>query len=172
MTVYVGGMVLDGLDGIWDQANEFVNTMPDALIEEHKPRLAALFKIHAMTMMGEIEKRIPGAPAERPLAFLRETLERIEKGDLREALRDLALGVVAIAPPSATRMDPAFEGLFNRTDDKSIALIESVERNGVGIMPMTLRLLFKSGAKEPETFYRENLGWVFPKPEGITVVAP
>ncbi len=164
-------MILNGLDDIWNKANAWVSEMPDALIEEHKPRLAALFTLHALTMKSELEQRRPEG-AERPLAMIDEALDYIAKDDLREALRNLALGNIATAPPSQWSMDERLEGLFNRTDDKSIALIEATDRNGTGIMPLTLRLMFKSDGKDVDRFYRENLQWVFPKPETVTVVGP
>jgi hypothetical protein len=164
-------MVLNGLDDIWRQANGWVNEMPDAIIAEHGPRLAELFTIHGMTMKSEIEKRLPEG-AERPLAMIDEAFDYIKQNDLREALRNLALGIIAIAPPSEWSMDPAFEDLFNRADDKSIALIESVDQNGVGIMPFTLRMIFQSGGQDVKSFYQENLQWVFPKPQTVTVVGP
>lgn len=162
--------ILDGLDDIWNKANDILDSMPDELITQHGPKLSAAFRIHALTMISEIQKRVPGELSDRPVAMLRETLTRIENGDLREALRDLALGIIAIAPPDDRSMAPQFEDLFNRSDDKSVALLQSVDRNGVGIMPFTLRLMFQSTGVTPENFYRKNLDRVFPNPETVTVV--
>ncbi len=159
-------------DEVWIQANDFVDHMPEGLIEKHRGKLAGLFAIHAKTLQAEIKRR---APEE---TFMVDALdyvlkERIQKGATRESLRDLAIGVIAHLPFRETMdLEPCFEDMLGPTTDKNIVLYSSVQQRGVGIMPATFFYIFNRADQRPEVFYKENLARIFPDPDQIKVTGP
>ena len=159
-------------DDVWTEANEFVNELPDGIIEKHRGKLTKLFTIHAKTLQGEIKRRAPDE------TFMVEALdyiikERIEKGDVREALRDLAIGVLAFLPERGSmELDPRFEGIIGHTTDKTLALHTSIQQNNVGIMPATRNYITKYANQDAADFYREKLGQIFPDARQIKIAGP
>jgi intein/homing endonuclease len=156
--------VYEGLDDSWNVANEWVDQMPDHIIEGHKETLSTFFKRHAQVLKAEIQRRTPEVV--KPIEYLDKTVEMIESGEIREGLRRLTIGIVEILPQSGKDLlDERYRGLFESAgyNDKAIVIMNSTEIHMPGLMPMTVRLIRGNDENlTAEEFYTANQNLILP----------
>ena len=133
-----------GLDEIWPKVDGIVDEMPQPLIDEHAERLKVLFTRRADEVSDLVSELTP--EDDKTLKFVEDLKAKIDSGDLREALRELAMGVLHVLPDAWTNQQT--RELYKRLyamdhTDKAVILLSRSDKNDPGILGATIRVVFR-----------------------------